>query len=118
MDKDLKIYFLFDFYGQMLTKKQYEIIDFYYNNDYSLAEISKLLDVSRQAVYDNKKRALEILNTYESKLKLVTKFENITKITNESLELLNRINLKNLCNYEKKIIEKVQINLSEIDKVV
>ena len=40
MAKDLKISFLLDFYGEMLTQKQREVIEYYYNDDLSLAEIA------------------------------------------------------------------------------
>ena len=38
--KDLEISFLLDFYGDMLTEKQREVIEFYYNEDLSLSEIA------------------------------------------------------------------------------
>lgn len=40
MAKDLSISYLLDFYGQMLTDKQREVTEFYYNDDLSLAEIA------------------------------------------------------------------------------
>ena len=40
MAKNLEISFLLDFYGEMLTQKQREVIEYYYNDDLSLAEIA------------------------------------------------------------------------------
>ncbi|MEG1774742.1 MAG: sigma factor-like helix-turn-helix DNA-binding protein, partial [Oscillospiraceae bacterium] len=39
MAKNLKISVLYDFYGELLTEKQQEVIELYYNEDLSLAEI-------------------------------------------------------------------------------
>lgn len=41
MAKDLRITFLLDFYGDMLTEKQREVVECYYNEDLSLAEIAR-----------------------------------------------------------------------------
>ena len=54
--KDLNIALLFDFYGEMLTEKQKDVIDLYYNEDLSLAEIAEHEGISRQGVRDNIKR--------------------------------------------------------------
>ncbi|HZK33134.1 MAG TPA: sigma factor-like helix-turn-helix DNA-binding protein, partial [Tissierellaceae bacterium] len=50
MEKLLKINIYFDFYGKLLTPKQYQIIELYYLNDYSLTEIAECLDITRQGV--------------------------------------------------------------------
>ena len=49
MAKDLRISFLLDFYGDMLTDTQREVVDAYYNEDLSLAEIAQDRDITRQA---------------------------------------------------------------------
>ena len=57
MAKDLEISFLLDFYGDMLTEKQREVIEFYYNEDLSLSEIADNEGITRQGVRDSIKRA-------------------------------------------------------------
>ena len=57
MAKDMNISLLFDFYGEILTEKQQDVIDYYYNDDLSLAEISEHLGITRQGVRDSIKRA-------------------------------------------------------------
>ena len=44
---------LFDFYGQLLTERQQEMMTFYYHQDLSLGEIAERIGISRQAIYDN-----------------------------------------------------------------
>lgn len=74
---------LFDFYHSLLTKKQQKVFMLYYFEDLSLGEISGILDISRQAVYDLIKRTEKILMSYESKLKLYGKFKKDTDSLNK-----------------------------------
>ncbi len=55
--KDLEISVLLDYYGAMLTEKQREVADWYYNKDLSLAEIAEHTGITRQGVRDAIKRA-------------------------------------------------------------
>ena len=68
MSKNLEIAFLLDFYGEMLTDKQRDMVDYYYNEDLSLAEIAENEGISRQGVRDSIKRAECILLDLESKI--------------------------------------------------
>ena len=65
---------LFDFYGELLTEKQREYFDLHYNEDLSLAEIASLSGVSRQAVWDNIRRAESQLREIEDKVGLVARY--------------------------------------------
>ena len=64
---------------ELLTEKQREMVSLYYEEDYSLGEISENLGVSRQGVYDTLKRSEKILREYESKLHLVAKLKDQEK---------------------------------------
>ena len=77
MAKDLSISYLLDFYGQMLTDKQREVTEFYYNDDLSLAEIAENYNITRQGVRDSIKRAEAQLREYEEKLGLARRFVEI-----------------------------------------
>ena len=71
MAKDLKYTFLLDFYGEMLTERQRDIIDSYYNADLSLSEIAENEGMTRQGVRDSIKRAETQLLEYDQKLGLI-----------------------------------------------
>lgn len=75
-DKFVEMALLYDFYGRILTPRQREIVEYYYMKDYSLTEIGDLLDISRQAVYDNLKRAKKQLSAMERNLGLVNRFHS------------------------------------------
>lgn len=98
MDKVAKLGLLIDFYGNLLTEKQLNIIDMYYNNDYSLGEISENLGISRQGVFDSLKRTENILFSFEDKLKLVEKFVEQKDSINSALNRLYNIRQKHAEN--------------------
>ena len=50
MAKNLEISYLLDFYSEMLTQKQREVIEYYYNDDLSLSEIAMNEGITRQGV--------------------------------------------------------------------
>ena len=57
LERTLRVNQLLSYYGELLTKKQQAIMKTYYEEDFSLAEIAEDHKISRQAVYDNLKRA-------------------------------------------------------------
>ena len=74
----MKFPLLLDTYGVLLTERKREILDYYYNDDYSLSEISELTGISRQGVRDSIKKSEEEIYGYESKLKIVEKREEVS----------------------------------------
>ncbi|MCG7334079.1 putative DNA-binding protein [Sporosarcina sp. ACRSM] len=87
LEKTTRINFLFDFYQSLLTDKQRLYMQLYYLDDLSLGEIAGEYDVSRQAVYDNVRRTEAMLEDYETKLQLFSKFQRRIEIV-EKLEHL------------------------------
>ncbi len=79
MSKDLSISVLMDFYGELLTDKQKDTLELYYDRDYSLAEIAEDMDISRQGVRDFIKRGEKQLYEFEEKLEMVKKYNSIKK---------------------------------------
>lgn len=91
MEDRVEISLLMDLYGPLLTEKQYKIMELYYNEDLSLAEIAELNNTSRQAIHDLIKRCYKQFLSYEEKLNLLSKsFKQEKLITN----LLNEIKCK------------------------
>ena len=84
MAKDLEISMLYDFYGDLLTEKQQEVIELYYNEDLSLAEIAAHSGITRQGVRDSIKRAENQLLDFEERLGLAQRFREI-KATLEAI---------------------------------
>lgn len=74
MEKLVRIGILMDFYGKLLSVKQYQVMDLHYLYDFSLSEIGEELGVSRQCVFDTLKRSEEKLISFENELGLVQKF--------------------------------------------
>ncbi len=79
MAKNLQIALLLDVYGEMLTEKQRDAVELYYNEDLSLAEISEHMGITRQGVRDSIKRAENQLLDFEEKMGLAHRFEAIHK---------------------------------------
>lgn len=75
LEKKQRVNLLMDCYGDLLTQKQQDYLSLYYEEDLSLAEIAEDLDVSRNAVFDNLKRAVHLLEEYENKLHLLEKHQ-------------------------------------------
>ncbi len=93
MEEKVKLSMLCEFYGKLLTKKQFEFIDDYCNNDLSLSEIAENNNITRQAVRDIIKKGEKKLFEYEEKLMF----------------------MKRTLNQEKRI-EKVLLELTKIQK--
>ena len=96
--KDIKISILMDIYHPLLTEKQYDVLDMYFNLDYSLSEIAENESISRQGVLDIIKRSEKKLLEYEDKLGIMKKFE----VTEQAIKKIERLS-KNAQN-EREIL--------------
>lgn len=86
---------LFDFYGDLLTDRQKEFYDLYYNEDLSLAEIAENYGITRQGVRDVIVRAEEILTDVEDKTGIIRRFHKMQeyiKVVEDSLDAVIRLN--------------------------
>ena len=91
MEKKVEVSMLCQLYGKLLTKKQYEFIDDYYNNDLSLSEIAENNEITRQAVRDIIKKGEKKLFKYEEKLEVMKRTLNQEKRINKVLFELTKI---------------------------
>ncbi len=97
-EKNLKIGYLLDFYGEILTERKRTVLDMYYNDDFSLAEISEEIGISRQGVRELIKKAEEELTFFEERLGLSKKIERLGQMTDELLALSQSLKADNeLC---------------------
>lgn len=91
MEKKVEISILCDLYGKLLTDKQFEFIDDYYNNDLSLSEIAENNNITRQAVRDIIKKGEKKLFEYEEKLLFMKRMLKQEKKIEQVLAELSKI---------------------------
>jgi len=87
-EKDLEVGFLLDFYGDVLSERKRTVLDYYYNDDLSLAEIAEEIGISRQGVRELIKKAEVELHFYEEKLGLASRFRRAKEAAERLLSLL------------------------------
>lgn len=88
---------LYDIYSGLLTEKQREYFEMYYFQDYSLGEIANYLNITRNAIFDQIKKASKQLEHFEEILSLKKKEEERNKIIDQ-YELTYNIDLEKLKN--------------------
>ena len=109
MDKHVKVSMLWQIYGKLLTKKQYNVLNDYYNNDLSLSEIAENNKISRQGVRDILMKGEGKIFEYEEKLAIMKK----TKLQEEQIQLILSQLSEIKDNSSDKKIEKI---LNEVQK--
>lgn len=119
MEKNVEISMLCQIYGKVLTEKQYELLDDYYNNDLSLSEIAENNNITRQAVRDIIKKGENKLYELEEKISFMKKILNDEKTINEVNENLDKLiileeksnldNQNNSKDADKNKTEKIKI---------
>lgn len=110
MEKFVVITYLFDFYQELLTDKQRDLLKGYYFEDFSLGELSEQYQISRQSIFDTIKKTEQKLLDYENKLHLFSKHQ-------EEQQALLRI--KGLCDELQSTSDKHSGNhIQEIIKLV
>jgi len=117
-EKNYRISYLLDFYGNILTDKQRDAIDLYYNEDLSLAEIAEHVGITRQGVRDAIKRGEDTLLEMEGKLGFAEKHEGYRKAFEEITKCAETIRVsKSNLNFLKIIEENMGMILDRMAAV-
>ena len=103
MAKNLDNAVLLDYYGDLLTEKQRDIMQLYYYEDLSLSEIAENENISRQGVHDAIKHAEQYLDEFEEKMGLFRK----TKVMHDMINAIRS------CTAEYREKYSYQKNISE-----
>ncbi len=89
--KDLTMSYLLDFYRELLTERQYDVLALYFEDDLSLSEIADELGISRQGVRHIIKKGEEQLRGYEERLGLARRFSDSRRTAQQISERLDRL---------------------------
>ena len=109
MDKKVEVSILCQIYGKLLTEKQYNYIDYYYNKDLSLSEIADNYSITRQAARDYIKKGESKLFEYEEKLGIMKTTLKNEKTIEDVLMQIKEIQT----NYSDKKIAKILENVKK-----
>ena len=107
-EKNLNIGYLLDFYGEILSERKRTVLEFYYNDDLSLAEIATEIGISRQGVRDFIKKGEEELLFFEEKLGLAERFRAYEETAERIHALAERESLS----------EELRAEISHLSKLV
>ncbi len=89
MDSHTRLCMLLDIYGQLLSDRARETMELHYDEDMSLAEIADNEGISRQAVHDRIRRAVDSLEKLESRLGLAARFIAQKEMAADALDALD-----------------------------
>lgn len=112
MEKNVQISILCQIYGKLLTEKQLEIIEDYYNMDLSLSEIAENNAITRQAVRDIIKKGENKLFEYEEKLQIMRKMQKQEEKISTILAQLTKIETKFTDEQIQEILEHIKKELN------
>jgi predicted DNA-binding protein YlxM (UPF0122 family) len=76
---------LIDVYGNLLTKRQLEILQLYYQEDLSLSEIHEELDISRAAIQQTIKKSMQQLEKFEAAIGMLKLKKNLYQLAQSNL---------------------------------
>ncbi len=99
MSKNLEMSYLLDFYGEVLTEKQRDMMQQYFNMDLSLSEIADNFNITRQGVRDAIKRGEGILTQLEGQIGFAAKYRALIEGVDQIKTLAQNISFYNISAY-------------------
>lgn len=105
MSELYRVSMLLDFYGELLTKTQFEVMSEHIYYDLTITEIANNRNVSRQNIHESIKRSQSILEGYESKLGLVKKFDQAKNEIKDFEMLISKVDLN--VKLKKEMLDKI-----------
>jgi predicted DNA-binding protein YlxM (UPF0122 family) len=128
MEKFEEMALLLDIYGELLTQKQKDVMDQYYNYDLSLQEIAENIDISKQGVHDLIRRAENSLRKTDEKLGFLKRLSGIQSGLEELRSMLEYycqedMYTKNFSTDQKNKVtgqpsNKLEVCLDKLDKLI
>ena len=115
-EKDMHFSILLDFYGEILTDRQREMLECYYNDDMSLSEISDSVGISRQGVRSAIKKGTDILTEMEIKLGLASRFQQVQGLLTDISRQLTELRLAVSDAEAQKRIDAIMLQLGQLDE--
>ena len=105
---------LYDFYGDLLTERQKEFYDLYYNEDLSLAEIAENYDISRQGVRDVIVRAEAAMTEIEDKTHLIRRFHQMRQQFQSISDMAQRLQAINDRDFQSRELDTLARELRKL----
>jgi len=99
MSKNLEMSYLLDFYGEVLTEKQRDMMQQYFNMDLSLSEIADNFNITRQGVRDAIKRGETTLTQLEGQIGFAAKYRDLIDGVEQIKSLAQNISFYNIAAY-------------------
>jgi predicted DNA-binding protein YlxM (UPF0122 family) len=106
--KDLSMTVLLDYYGSMLTQKQRDTMEMYYEQDFSLAEIAEQTGSTRQNALNCLQKSCDRLKDMERKLGFVRRTHELQADISELEGLILQSEMTNECvmaDIDEKMVE-------------
>lgn len=105
MAKNLEISYLLDFYGEVLTPKQRDVLEQYYNDDLSLSEIAENFGITRQGVRDAIKHGEATLLELEQKVGFAARYRQMREGLNRMEGIVREAKFANSGSYGMSAVE-------------
>ena len=105
---------LYDFYGDVLTERQKEFYELYYNEDLSLSEIAENYGISRQGVRDVIVRAEATLTELEDKTGIIRRFHVMQDQLKEVQSAVDTIAALNAQQFQNDQLEVLTDQISKV----